>query len=75
MCLLKYNYLCKHEYWWKFICHVCVVKEVFGLYALTGPDEIGNSAIAKIETYGIILLKRISGKVFTFEGILIVLKC
>ncbi|XP_075107004.1 uncharacterized protein LOC142179987 [Nicotiana tabacum] len=52
--------------------HDCAVREAFALYALAGPDEtifMGNSATAKIESYGKIFLKMTSGKVVTLNNV------
>ncbi|XP_060182875.1 uncharacterized protein LOC132612805 [Lycium barbarum] len=53
--------------------HVCAVKEAFATYAPARPEEelfMGNTAIAKIEGYGKILLKMTSGKVLTLNNVL-----
>ncbi|XP_075079636.1 uncharacterized protein LOC142164815 [Nicotiana tabacum] len=52
--------------------HVCAVREAFASYAPAGPDEtifIGNSATAKIESYGKISLKMTSDKVVTLNNV------
>ncbi|XP_060216860.1 uncharacterized protein LOC132644286 [Lycium barbarum] len=52
--------------------HICAVREAFASYAPAGPDEtifMGNSATAKIEGCGKILLKMTSGKVVTLNDV------
>ncbi|XP_060178171.1 uncharacterized protein LOC132608115 [Lycium barbarum] len=56
--------------------HVCAVKEAFATYAPAGSEEelfMGNTATAKVEGYGKILLKMTSGKVLTLNNVLHVL--
>ncbi|XP_060183339.1 uncharacterized protein LOC132613339, partial [Lycium barbarum] len=53
--------------------HVCAVKEAFATYTPAGPEEelyMGNTATAKVEGYGKILLKMTSGKVLTLNNVL-----
>jgi len=52
--------------------HICAVREAFASYAPAGPDEtiyMGNSATARIEGYGKIMLKMTSGKMVTLNNV------
>ncbi|XP_060195475.1 uncharacterized protein LOC132624765 [Lycium barbarum] len=53
--------------------HVCAVKEAFATYTPAGPKEdlyMGNTATAKVEGYGKILLKMTFGNVLTLNNVL-----
>ncbi|XP_059294858.1 uncharacterized protein LOC132047900 [Lycium ferocissimum] len=74
--LLECNLVGKPKEWWLdsgATRHVCSVKEAFATCAPAGPEEelfMGNTATAKVEGYGKILLKMTSGKVLTLNNVL-----